>query len=225
MTCARAPVSSGAGRRDPPRHDHLSPLLDALELVKRYADGRYTYYPAGEHVPTHKGVLGDWSTLVFKEDAGRRRVVRSVYEIGTFQALREQLRCKEIWVVGANEYRNPDEDLPADFETRRGEHSAALRKPLDATKFIDALRGEMRSEFDALEEHLPTPDRVQVHRSDPAPVRQGQRAGATAGLTVGARRRRVAAWSVPGIGAGMPAVAHIPSGDGAVRCTHLLPPL
>ena len=47
------------------------------------------------------------------------------------QALREQLRCKEIWVVGADDWRNPDEDLPADFEARRGEHYGELRKPLD----------------------------------------------------------------------------------------------
>jgi len=42
-------------------------------------------------VPSHKGVLGDWTTLVYK-DVGKsgRRVVRSVYEICTFQALRER---------------------------------------------------------------------------------------------------------------------------------------
>ena len=62
---------------------------------------------------------------------GRRRVVRMVYEVATFQALRDQLRCKEIWVVGADKWRNPDEDLPADFEDRRVEHYARLRKPLD----------------------------------------------------------------------------------------------
>ena len=137
------------------------PVLDALALVKRYADGRVSYYPAGEHVPTHKGVLGDWSTLAFKETRGRRRVVRSVYEIGTFQALRDQLRCKEIWVVGAHEYRNPDQDLPADFESRRGEHYAALRKPLDPGEFINGLREEMRAELAALDERAPALDWVE----------------------------------------------------------------
>jgi hypothetical protein len=38
------------------------------------------------------------------------------YEICALQALRERLRCKEIWVVGANRYHNPDDDLPADFD-------------------------------------------------------------------------------------------------------------
>jgi TnpA family transposase len=132
------------------------PVLDALALVARHKDGRVTYYPPGEHVPSHRGMLGDWAQLVFTGDEpGRRRAVRSVYEICTFQALREQLRCKEIWVVGADRYRNPDEDLPRDFEARRTEHYAALRKPLDPTAFIDELRGQMRAELGALDAAAP----------------------------------------------------------------------
>jgi TnpA family transposase len=132
------------------------PVLDALDLVARHNDGRVTYYPAGEQVPTHKGLLGDWSSLVFKDDErGGRRAVRSVYEVCTFQALREQLRCKEIWVAGAEKYRDPDEDLPADFEARRTEHYAALRKPLDPTAFINELRGQMRAGLEALDAAVP----------------------------------------------------------------------
>ncbi|MEU4295012.1 Tn3 family transposase [Kribbella sp. NPDC026596] len=119
------------------------PVLDALELVARHKDGRVTFYPAGEHVPDHKGVLGDWTDLVRRTDEkGRSKVVRSTYEVCTFQALRERLRCKEIWVVGADRWRNPDEDLPRDFESRRLEHYTALRKPLDPTAvpLIDMLK-------------------------------------------------------------------------------------
>jgi hypothetical protein len=85
------------------------PVLDALDLIKRHAVTRLTYYPAGETVPTHKGLLGDWTTLVFNDTGkGRgRRVVSAVYEICAFQALRERLRCKEIWVVGTDNWRNP----------------------------------------------------------------------------------------------------------------------
>jgi hypothetical protein len=75
--------------------------------------------------------------------------------ICTFQALREQLRGKEIWVVGADKWRNPDQDLPHDFEAHRDAHYAALRKPLDPTAFIDQLRGEMRDELAALDTGLP----------------------------------------------------------------------
>jgi len=115
------------------------PVLDALDLIARYASaGNLHYYPAGEHIPVHRGLGGDWDALVYKDDKRRRRrVVRMVYEVCTFQALREQLRCKEIWVVGADKWRNPAEDLPTDFEDRRIEHYQALRKPLDPTEFIN----------------------------------------------------------------------------------------
>src|SRR5664279_5392711 len=109
------------------------PVIDALGLISRYAKaGNLTYYPLGENVPAHRGTSGDWSDLVYRADTpGRARVTRMVYEVVTFQALREQLRCKEIWVVGADSWRNPDEDLPADFEQRRSENYGELRKPLD----------------------------------------------------------------------------------------------
>jgi len=128
------------------------PVLDALALVRRYVGASsLTYYPAGETVPVHDGLSGDWQELTYRTDGqGRRRVVRTVYEIRTFEALCDQLRCKGIWVVGAEEFRNPDEDLVADFAARRTEHYAELRKPLDPAVFIGDLREEMRREMAAL---------------------------------------------------------------------------
>ena len=133
------------------------PVLEALELIERHAaKQRITYYPLGEFVPEHRALTGDWADLVFKNDQrGRQRVQRMAYEIRTFQALREALRCKEIWVAGADRWRNPDEDLPADFESRRAEHYAALRKPLDAAAFINEVQTEMRDELAALDQALP----------------------------------------------------------------------
>ena len=131
-------------------------MLDALELVARYARREHlTYYPAGETIPAHAGLDGDWRALAYTQDGrGRQRVLRMIYEIATFQALRDQLRCKEIWVVGADRWRNPDEDLPPDFEQRRGEHYKALRsrwtRPSSSTRSApDASRAA------ALHEALP----------------------------------------------------------------------
>ena len=108
------------------------PVIDALGLIVRYAHHGGTYYPLGEHVVLEGAVSADWTELLTKTDSrGRDRVVRGVYEACVFQALRERLRCKEIWVVGAHEWRNPDEDLPTDFEVHRAEHYDRLREPLD----------------------------------------------------------------------------------------------
>jgi TnpA family transposase len=140
------------------------PVIEALALIRRYAAaGNLTYYPPGEHVPAHGGITGDWKPLVYRTDRrGRQRVVRMVYEVVTFQALREHLRCKEIWIRGADRWRNPGEDLPADFEACRAEHYASLRKPLNPAAFITGLREEMRAELGALHDVLPRLDWLQI---------------------------------------------------------------
>ncbi|MFI7455665.1 hypothetical protein ACIBQX_49985 [Nonomuraea sp. NPDC049714] len=142
----------------------FQPVIEALKLIRRYANaGNTTYYPRGEVVPEHRGTAGDWEDLVFKKDKrGRRRVVRMVYEIVTFQALREALRCKEIWVAGAHSFRDPEEDLPKDFAARRVENYAELRKPLDPADFIAELKAEMRAELEALDTALPKLDWVTI---------------------------------------------------------------
>lgn len=140
------------------------PVVDAVELIKRYARaGNTTYYPLGEHVPQHRGTTGQWAELVHRADKrGRARTVRMVYEVVTFQALREQLRCKEVWVAGAGRWRDPDQDLPGDFEVRRTEHCGELRKPLDAGEFVADLRGEMAAALAALDADLPGLDWVEI---------------------------------------------------------------
>ncbi len=79
-----------------------------------------------------------------------------VYEVAMFQALRDALRCKEIWVLGADRWRDPDQDLPTDYAARRVEHYRTLRKPLDRSQFVDDLREQMHDELRALNEALPT---------------------------------------------------------------------
>ena len=105
----------------------------------------------------------DLAELLHRVDKrGRVRVQRSVYECGVFQTLRDKLRCKEIWVVGADRWRDPDEDLPQDFEERRAENYAALRKRADAGAFVDQVRGEMRAELAALHDALPALDWLEI---------------------------------------------------------------
>jgi hypothetical protein len=55
-------------------------------------------------------------------------------------ALREALRRREVYVQGAGQWKDPDEDLPGDFEDNRDVHYAALAKPLDTSEFIGSLR-------------------------------------------------------------------------------------
>jgi len=94
--------------------------------------------------------------------AGDVRINRINYELCVLQTLREKLRCKEVWVEGSDRYRNPEEDLPADFEIRRDQYYEALRLPLDADSFITELQGELRDGLSLLEQGLPKNQHVQI---------------------------------------------------------------
>ncbi len=124
-----------------------APIIDGIELVRRYADSSTQTYRRGEQVPIRGVVGGDWLELLYRGEVTTSRIQRSVYELCLFTALREQLRCKEIWVEGADKWRNPEADLPADFETRRVEHYRSLSKPLDPAEFIEPLRAQIRDEL------------------------------------------------------------------------------
>jgi hypothetical protein len=89
-----------------------APIIDGIALVLRHAEGRMQSYPAGEVVPMTGIVEGDWVELAWRGVPGASRVVRTVYEVCLFKALRERLRCKEIWVEGADKFRDPEQDLP-----------------------------------------------------------------------------------------------------------------
>ena len=113
------------------------------------------------HAPIIDGIAlgiveGDWLELAYRGDPATSRVLRTVYELCLFRVLRERLRCKEIWVEGADRWRNPDQDLPADFDARRSSYYSELSVPLDPTQFIEPLRAEMihglRTPHDALPE-------------------------------------------------------------------------
>jgi hypothetical protein len=69
-------------------------------------------------------------------------------------AVRDALRRREVYVAGANRWRNPGDDLPGDFDVAREIHYAALGQPLDAQAFIAGLRDQMTGALDRLEAAL-----------------------------------------------------------------------
>ena len=80
----------------------------------------------------------------------------------TLKALRERVRCKEIWVPGAQRYRNPDHDLPADFADKRTTYYHELDKPLDPESFIQSLQNQMREALHTLDVGMPNNPGVKI---------------------------------------------------------------
>ena len=118
------------------------PIIDGINLIKRYVDKRCTHYPAKEQIP--KGLIaGFWKDLVYQTTENGIRVSRYDFEICTLLRLEKALKCKEVWVEGAYLYRNPDLDLPQDWDLRQIEYCAKLDIPQTPEAFIEPVRKEM----------------------------------------------------------------------------------
>jgi hypothetical protein len=144
-------------------NDVHRPVINALELIKRYTSVSSRYFNYEKEIPIDGVIKPTVKPMVMElDDKGFERINRINYEIIVLQALRDKLRCKEIWVTCANKYRNPDEDLPADFEERREENYKALNKPLNSEEFISGLKQDMNNALLKLDEGMPSNPKVRL---------------------------------------------------------------
>jgi TnpA family transposase len=143
------------------------PVIMALGLLKRYAGQDQPFYHVDDDVPIDGVVPMDWRPLVQQRTPrGKLRINRINYELCVLHALREKVRCKEIWVEGAFRFRNPDLDLPQDFDLQRTTYYAALNQPADAQTFIARLQADMVAALTLLDRGLPTNSAVNVVTTD-----------------------------------------------------------
>lgn len=139
------------------------PVIRALELLEKYADSGRHDYPDTEDVPLEGVVPAGWRELVVQQTkSGKEKVNRISYELCVLRKLREKLRCKEIWVEGANRFRNPDEDLPQDFAENRERYYADLSQPLSAEEFIAREKQALEDALTMLDRGLPDNPRVHL---------------------------------------------------------------
>ena len=145
------------------------PVIEAIDLIRQYRGSRQRYFTLKE-APLDGVVRKNMREIVIEADRhGVERVNRINYEIAVLEALRAKLRCKEIWVVGADRFRNPDEDLPQDYADHRAEYYQRLGVPLRYDDFGGRLQTDMASALAALNETLPTNPRVRLSEG-PHPI-------------------------------------------------------
>jgi len=131
------------------------PVLDALDWLKCNQANSQRYIKLDDSIPVDGVIQPKWKEVVIEDNQGEKRINRINYEICVLQALRKRLRCKEIWVIDADRYRNPDDDLPLDFDINRESYYHDLGQTIDATAFVEKLRGEMSSALELLNREIP----------------------------------------------------------------------
>ena len=132
------------------------PIIKALAFIKANRDSRKQHFLVDGTVPIDGVVPPHWRELVLEQDpSGEIRVNRINYEISALHSLREGLRCKAIWVAGADRFRNSDDDLPADFDVQRTTYYAALQQPESADDFLAGVRTAMEKALSRFHDGLP----------------------------------------------------------------------
>jgi TnpA family transposase len=155
------------------------PAIEALDWLRAHHDDRRQFIPRDE-VPIDGVVRSQFQEILLDTGPdGDERINRIDYEICVLQTLRERLRCKEIWLEDADRYRNPDDDLPLDFDANREAYYQALQQPMDADLFIATVQQTMRHWIGKLDNGLPSnplvrlrtkgKNRIVVTPSDPQP--------------------------------------------------------
>ncbi|MCI0412102.1 Tn3 family transposase [bacterium] len=140
----------------------FQPVIEALGIIKRTLNDKGNYFH--EPVPITGIVTPNWESLVFENVKGEQKVVRKYYELCALQCLERALKCKEVWAEGSLNYRNPDEDMPSDWEdvTRRVHYYTLLKQPLDAISFINPLRKQLDEALTAFNEKVPHLDHLEI---------------------------------------------------------------
>ncbi|MCJ8510550.1 Tn3 family transposase, partial [Rhizobium lemnae] len=134
------------------------PVLSALDWIRARLEDGCRFVPQKD-VPIDGVILEKWRSLVID---GNDRVNRISYELCVLTQLRDCIRSKEIWVVGADRYRNPDDDLPKDFAARRSSYYSKLNLTQDACEFVAMVRKELEHELLLLNETIPRNEKVRI---------------------------------------------------------------
>lgn len=146
-------------------NDLHKPVIDAIAAVRSYMVLKDRFIHLDGSVPVVGVIKPKWENAVIeKDEQGNSRIEKINYEICVLQALREKLRCKEIWVVGADRYRNPEEDLPDDFDDKREEYYDALKQPSDVEEFITNLVMLMKTRLNKFNQTVPKNKKVKIKK-------------------------------------------------------------
>ena len=144
-------------------NERYQPLIEAIAVVADYLQEPDAFYPVDQEVPMDDVIQKQWQNWIYQSDKqGQRRIRRVRYELCVLQSLRDKLRCKEIWVEGADRYRNPDEDVPTDFSHKRQAYYEALTLPTDAHEFIQQVQSDLAQALQTLNDTLPTNPAVDI---------------------------------------------------------------
>src|SRR3990167_8074348 len=143
------------------------PLINGIQIIRTYCDFQHEFYPDDANIPIKNVVPNEWVDLVVvNSENGNRKINRVNYELSVFQEIKKQLNCKMIWIEGAYRYRNPDHDLPKDFDEKREHYYGLLGLPLSVKEFIAPRKKALHDNLTLLNESISYNEKVEIISKD-----------------------------------------------------------
>lgn len=145
-------------------NDKYKPVIEAIGIINKYLDSKSRYYLKDEIVPLDGVVRPMWKDMIEEKPvkSNESKIKRVDYELCALQSLKDKIRCREVWISGADKYRNPDEDLPKDFELKKDEYYSAINQPLNVDDFIEKIKSAMKDSLSKLNKTIPKNEYVKI---------------------------------------------------------------
>ena len=136
-------------------NESYQPIIEALQIIKQNLDSGAVYLPSDIEIPITGAISSSQQELVLEDTNDSDRIKRIDYELCVLRNLRDKLRCKEIWISNAQNYGNPDHDLPQDFSTNKDYYINLLDAPKSAKTFIKTVKDLLKTSLDKFNNDLP----------------------------------------------------------------------
>lgn len=144
----------------------LSPILKALSFLKeihtndeKIALKDRLYDP----ILIKRLVPEGWESFIKSEHSDHPTKVRihwHAFELALFDRLKTELSVKNIWVKQSYRYRNPEEDVPADFDENEDYYFNLLGLPKEAKTFIENKKKQIDDKLKGFNDSIPTNAKV-----------------------------------------------------------------
>ena len=146
--------------------DHIDykPILSAINFINKYwNESNLSYYI---NIPPLIGIIPqNWYQMTVTVEKGQLRINKYNYELAVLERVKSFLGFKAIWVDKSYSYRNPNKDLPKDFNEMRKSYYELLDLPLKSKDFIAKLKTSLAKNLDALNTNIPNNKFVEVKKS------------------------------------------------------------
>ena len=143
-------------------HENYRPIVQAIQWILKHEKSNKKVLLLTDDIPVEGVINRSWRSLVIEDRDDDKFINRFNYELAVYEALRDKLDCKCIWVKGAYRYRDPEEDLPQDIKERADYYFNLLGLPKEADTFIASIKVLMAEHLKNLNDGLPANDKVSI---------------------------------------------------------------